>query len=91
MTQLKLTEVLSGGLVPKSCLTLAAPWTMDVQAPLSMEFSRQEHWSGLPFPSPEIFLTQELNLGLLHCRQILYRLNLEGSPLSPSFDALGLT
>ena len=23
------------------------------QAPLSMEFSRQEHWSGLPFPSPE--------------------------------------
>ena len=29
------------------------PWTVVCQAPLSMEFSRQEYWSGLPFPSPE--------------------------------------
>ena len=28
------------------------PWTVACQAPLSMEFSRQEYWSGLPFPSP---------------------------------------
>ena len=28
------------------------PWTVAVQAPLSMEFSRQEYWSGLPFLSP---------------------------------------
>ena len=28
------------------------PWTVAHQAPLSMEFSRQENWSGLPFPSP---------------------------------------
>ena len=28
------------------------PWTVTHQAPLSMEFSRQEYWSGLPFPSP---------------------------------------
>ena len=28
------------------------PWTAARQAPLSMEFSRQEFWSGLPFPSP---------------------------------------
>ena len=27
-------------------------WTVAYQAPLSMEFSRQEHWSGQPFPSP---------------------------------------
>ena len=27
------------------------PWTVAHQAPLSMEFSRQEYWSGLPFPS----------------------------------------
>ena len=27
-------------------------WTVAHQAPLSMEFSRQEYWSGLPFPSP---------------------------------------
>ena len=30
----------------------ATPWTITCQAPLSMEFSRQEHWSGLPFPFP---------------------------------------
>ena len=29
------------------------PWTAAHQAPPSMEFSRQEYWSGLPFPSPE--------------------------------------
>ena len=28
------------------------PWTVSHQAPLSMKFSRQEYWSGLPFPSP---------------------------------------
>ena len=31
----------------------AIPQTAAHQGPLSMEFSRQEHWSGLPFPSPE--------------------------------------
>ena len=30
----------------------ATPWTAADQAPLSMEFSRQEYWIGLPFPSP---------------------------------------
>ena len=32
-------------------LDSATPWTVASQAPLSMEFSRQEHWSGLLFPS----------------------------------------
>ena len=32
-----------------SCVT---PWTVDHQGPLSMEFSRQEYWSGLPCPPP---------------------------------------
>ena len=41
-----------GGLVAKSCLTLVTPWTIACQAPLSMGFSRQEYWSGLPLPSP---------------------------------------
>ena len=41
-----------GGLVTKSCLTLVTTWTIVLQAPLSMGFSRQEYWSGLPFPSP---------------------------------------
>ena len=30
----------------------ATPWTVALQATLSMGFSRQEYWSGLPFPSP---------------------------------------
>ena len=40
-----------GGLVTKSCPTIATPWTVAHQAPLSIGFSRQEYWSGLPFPS----------------------------------------
>ena len=32
----------------------ATPWTIARQAPLSMGFSRQEYWSGLPFPSPGV-------------------------------------
>ena len=36
----------------QSYLTLCNPWTAALQAPLSMEFSRQEYWSGLPFPTP---------------------------------------
>ena len=95
------------------------PWNLVHQASLSMEFSREEHWSQWPFPSPGnlpnpgteprsptlqanslpaelqgepkntgmgslsllqgIFLTQELNQGLLHGRWILYQLNNEGS------------
>ena len=39
-------------LVDKSCLTLVTLWTVVCQAPLSMGFSRQKCWSGLPFPSP---------------------------------------
>ena len=36
-----------------SCIRLfATPWTVAHPAPLSMEFSRQEYWSGMPFPSP---------------------------------------
>ena len=38
------------------------PWTVAHQAPLSMEFSRQEYWSGLPFPSPGDLPHPELEL-----------------------------
>ena len=44
--------VYGGGLVAKSCLTLASPWTIAHQAPLSMGFPRQEYWNQLSFPSP---------------------------------------
>ena len=43
----------------------ATPWTVTCQAPLSMEFSRQEYWSELPFPTPGFFWIQESNLHLL--------------------------
>ena len=72
-----------GGLVAKSCLTLATPWTIDCQAPLSIGFSRQEYWNGLPFPSPGDLPDPGIEplapVCLLHCRQILYRQSYEGS------------
>ena len=56
------------------------PWTIAHQAPLSMEFSRQEYWSGCHFLFQGIFPTQGSNLGLPHGRQILYHLSHQGSP-----------
>ena len=47
------STTVGGGLVAKSCPTLSTPWTVVCQAPLPIGFSRQEYWSGLPFPSPE--------------------------------------
>ena len=107
-------------LVAQSWSTLCdPPWTVLHQAPLSMEFSRQEYWSRWLSPSPGdlpspgikprspalqveffpaepqgkpnntgvgglsllqwIFLPQESNQGLLHCRWILYPLNCQGN------------
>ena len=51
-------------------------WPVAHQAPLSVGFSKQEYWSGLPCLLQGIFPTQGLNLRLLqllHCRWILYR------------------
>ena len=59
----------------------ATPWTVAYWAPPSMGFSRQEHWSGLPFPSPEDFPDKGWSLDLPHCRQTLYSLSHKGSPV----------
>ena len=104
----------------QSCSTLWNSMDMVRQAPLSMGFSRQKYWSGLPCPPlgdcpnpgleprspalqvdslqskpPEkskntkvgslsllqgIFLSQELNWCVLHCRWILYQLSYQRSP-----------
>ena len=48
------------------------PWTVAHQAPLSIGISRQEYWTGLPFPSPRDLADPEAEPCLLHCRQILY-------------------
>ena len=55
-------------------------WTEACQAPLLMEFSRQEYWSGLLFPSLGVLPNPEINPSLLHWDQILYHLSYMGSP-----------
>ena len=54
--------------LPSHVQLFVTPWTVARQVPLSMEFSRQEYWSGLPFLPQGIFLSQGLNMGLLHLR-----------------------
>ena len=49
---LQCMKVKSESEVAQSCLTLRDPWTAAYRAPLSMGFSRQEYWSGVPLPSP---------------------------------------
>ena len=41
-----------GDLVAKVCPTLATPWSVACQAPLSMRFPREGYWGGLPCPPP---------------------------------------
>ena len=55
--------VLSCSVVSNS---FATPWTVACQAPLSIGFSRQESWSGLPLPSPGDLPHQGANLCCLH-------------------------
>ena len=63
------------------CWSLSCVWLFVIphQAPPPMGFPRQQYWSGLPFLSSGIFLTQGSNPGLLHCRRILYCLSHHGS------------
>ena len=65
-------------LVAQSCPTLCNP--MD-RLLCPWGFSRQEYWSGLPCPPLGIFPTQESNPSFPHCRQILYHLSHQGSPI----------
>ena len=54
----------------------ANPWMVTYQAPRSTGFSRQEYWSGLPFPFPGDLPDPRIEpTCLLHCRQILYPLS----------------
>ena len=55
-------KVKSESEVAQLCLTLRDPWTAAYQAPLSMGFSRQEYWSGLPLPSPQQVYTEVLTM-----------------------------
>ena len=68
-----------GGLVAKSWLTLATPWTEEPGRLQSMGFFRQEYWSGLPFPSPGDLPNPEIKPGSPVYRRILYQLSYKGS------------
>ena len=50
--------------VAQSCLTLSALWTAAYQAPPSMGFSRQEYWSGVPWPSLHPYMTTGKTIAL---------------------------
>ena len=59
------------------------PWTIALQAPLSMEFSRQEYWNGLPFPSPGDLLDPRIEPGSpVLAGRFFYYLSHQGSPLT---------
>ena len=53
---LQCMKVKSESEVAQSCQTLSNPTDYSPQGSSSMRFSRQEHWSGLPFPSPQCVL-----------------------------------
>ena len=55
--------------LPSRFQLLVTPWTAAYQAPLSMGFSRQEYWSGVPLPSPRytlLYIKQRNNKYLLY-------------------------
>ena len=69
---LQCMKVKSESEVTQSCSTVATPWTAAYQAPLSLGFSRQEYWSGVPLPSPYASTAAYsalvvLGLGCSHC------------------------
>ena len=66
----------------QSCPTLCNPMDCTHQAPPSMGFSRQEYWSGVPFPSPGDLPDPGIKHGSPACRQTLYPLSRQGSPFT---------
>ena len=75
-------DPLEKGKATHSCiLAWRVPWTVGHQNFLCMELSRQEYWTGLPFPSPEDLPHPGIKpMTSLHCGQILYQLSYQESP-----------
>ena len=71
-------------LVSQLCPTLETPQTAH-QAPLSMGFSRQEYWSGLPCSPLGDLPNSGIELRSPHCRWILYHLSHQGSPTTVAY------
>ena len=68
-------------LVAQLCPTLLIPWTVACQTPLPRNSPRNNTGVGSHFLFQGIFLTQESNRGLLHCRRILHQLSHRGIPI----------
>ena len=66
-------------LLPSSVQLFVTSWTVAHQAPLSMGCSRQEYWSGLPFPSPGNLPPQGSKPSLLHWQVDTLPLSHQGS------------
>ena len=69
----------------------ATPWAEAQQAPLSMEFSRQEYWNGCHFLLQGIFPTQGSNLRLLYKQADSLPLSHLGSPMIPGTHSYLIT
>ena len=69
-------------LVTQWCLTFRGPRDCIHQVPLSMEFSRREHWSELPFPSPGDIPNPGLELGFLTLQTDSLPFEPSGKPIS---------
>ena len=72
-------------------LSHVIPWTSACQAPLSMDFSKQEYWSGLPFPSPRLafFIVQLSHPYMTTGKPMaLMRWTFIGKVMSPLFNML---
>ena len=61
------------------------PWTVAYQAPLSMGFSRQEYWSGLPFPSPGDLPNPGIEPGSPALQTDALPSEPPGKPITPSY------
>ena len=72
-------------LVAQSCLTFCDPHGLGCQAPLSMECSRQEYWSGLPFPSPGDLPDPGIEPRPPALQADLNHLSHQGSPIRKAF------
>ena len=70
-------------LVAQLCLTLCAPWTIDCQASLCIEFPRQEYWSGLQFAPPEDLPDPGIKLTPLVSPALAHRLFTAAPPGTP--------
>ena len=62
--------------------SLGPPWTIAHQTPLFIEFSRQEYWSGFPFPTPGDLPDPEIELGSLVLQTDSLSLSHELVPIS---------